>query len=209
MYRLHLRPEEPRFRYRRTRPFAIARFRTYAKRMLQNIVLKTVRMRRPPQQLPEDVEPFVEATMMHSVDRVLVQECMYVAAAWLKQYSVLPQPKGPQRLFRVLYGAAVLGESRVKMSVDLGIHYTTASDLVAQAQNKFLEYLGQYCQVCEEYELKDPLSGSAEQIASPLQQATRLLHVATAWAWPQRGSGVKGGKSIPIRKALLARASSC
>ncbi len=168
-----------RFLHHRSLPLASARFRTYLKRVLQNIVLEAVRKRRRrPQQLPEDLEPFVQETVTHSVDRALVRECLYVAAARLKQYSESARTKGRQRLFEVLYRAAVLGQSPGKMSVDLGIDRTTASDLLTQAQNKFLEYLRQYARVRDESELKHLLSGSAEQIAAALQQAAKLPHGA-------------------------------
>ncbi len=165
-----------RFLKHRELPLPSARFRTYLKQAIQNIVGETVRKnRRRPENLSaaqwSSIEPWVEQSVSWSLDRRWLTHCLVTAAVRLREQSLGAPTRGRRRLFKALYLSAVCEWSSQQIADQFGVDRTTVAHLLRTAQTEFMMLLQQVTGVYETEELHGLLSGSADQLQSALSKA--------------------------------------
>jgi len=156
-------------------PLRSARFRTYLKGVVRNLVLEAVRgIRRGPKQLDDQawqaLEPWIEESVTRSVDRRWVSNCLAEAAWQLKATSEKSRTRGRRRLFEILYLSTVEGRSAGQIAEGLGLGRTTISGLLSEARGRFVTLLGKITGITDLAELKDLLGHSAEDLEQALSR---------------------------------------
>lgn len=161
-----------RFLAHRAAGLPAARFRTYLKQVIQNLIRERLRaQRRQPKPLGDDLaqlEPWVEDSISVSVDRHWVAQSLVQAARQLEAESRRARTRGQQRLFQVLYLSAVQGYSAATIAADLGLDRTTVAELVTRARQRFVEILGQCTGITSRAELKSHVAAVPEALPRAL-----------------------------------------
>lgn len=162
-------------------PVRSARFRTYLKRVIQNLVLEHLRRaQKRPQQLDDRhwkaVEPWIEQSVTRSLGRRWLADCLAEAGWRLRSESAAARTRGRRRLFEILYLSTVEGLSPGKIARKYGLDRTTISALLRQSRGRFVALLGKIAGISQPAELKDLLADCVEE----LNQALRQVHAD----WP-------------------------
>ncbi|MCI0460529.1 MAG: sigma-70 family RNA polymerase sigma factor [Gemmataceae bacterium] len=168
-----------RFLRNRQRGLPSARFRTYLKKVIHNLVLEQLRQKqRQPRVTPADglPEPWVEDSISQSVDRSWVASCLVEAARQLQQESQTARTRGQRRLFVILSLSTVQGWSGTRIATKLGLDRSTVADLLAQARQRFVQILGQISGI----QSQDELLGHVAADPEALIQALALVSGAAA-----------------------------
>ncbi len=154
-------------------PLRSARFRTYLKRVILNLVLESSRgAQRRPVQLDDDawkaLEPWVEQSVGRTLEGQWVGDCLTEAAwqLWATCYSA--RTRGQRRLFEILYLSTVEGRSPDEIAEQFGVTRTTISGLLTEARGRFVYLLGRISGVTDRQDLKDLLADRVEQIKAAL-----------------------------------------
>ena len=154
--------------------FRSARFRTYLKRVIHNLVLEAVRrQRRQPKRLSDEslqgFEPWMERSISHLLDRQWTADCLKEAVSQLRAECDQASTRGQRRLFKVLYLATIEGRSAGEIAEQCGVHRTTIAELLGRARKRLIELLSQVTGIKDPAELTDLLSASAEDLNSALR----------------------------------------
>jgi DNA-directed RNA polymerase specialized sigma24 family protein len=162
-----------RFLKYRELPLVAARFHTFLKRVVRNVVLEAARKaRRRPQQLAhsqwEALEPLVEQSLTSSLDRIWVSDCLMAAAWRFKGESESAHTRGDRRLFDILYLSTVTEQSPGKIAVQYGVDRTTIAGLLRRARERFLVLLGRLVGTDDREELQNLLVGRTEDLRAAL-----------------------------------------
>ena len=157
-------------------PVPSARFRTYLKRTIRNLVLDAVRKayRRPQRQMVRELaaaEPWIEESITHSLDRRWVANCLLKAAFLLRTESRAARSRGKRRLFETLYLASVEHWPSERIARKFGLHRTTVSDLLSRARSRLAVLLRQTTGVTDSAELRELLAGNIDELRNALAQA--------------------------------------
>lgn len=151
-----------------------ARFRTYLKAVIRNLILEHVRrQRRCPAALADDaaVAALVDDSVDRSVDRPWLSGCLAQAIRELRAECAAARTRGQGRLYAVLHRATVDGWGADRIAVDLGLHRTTAADLLSRARRRFVELLGRATGVADAAELKRLVAAEPERLVEAFAAA--------------------------------------
>lgn len=161
-----------RFLAHRAAGLPSARFRTYLKKVIKNLIREHARnQRRQPQPVGDDpvlLEQWVEETIALSVDQRWVAQCLRQAARQLLVESRQARTRGQQRLFQVLHLSVVPGWTPARIAADLGLDRTTVAELLTRARQRFVRILGQLTGISNDAELKRHVASVAEALPQAL-----------------------------------------
>ncbi|MFO0803081.1 MAG: hypothetical protein U0791_08180 [Gemmataceae bacterium] len=120
-----------------------AKFRTYLKQVIGNLIREQSRANRR-QAKPQDpvaLEPAVEDSISKAVDRHWVAACLVDAAQRFHGECATARTKARQRQFELLYEATVRGATPADLARTLGLHRTTVTAELADARERFVAWL--------------------------------------------------------------------
>jgi len=176
--------EDPKFRanlpgrYLRYRemPLQSARFRTYLKRVIENLVLEAVRkaQRRPKQLRDQESDPhhpWIEESITGWLDRQAVSECLAKAALQFQTDCAAAGTRGRRRLFEILYLSTVEGQSPGMIAEKYGVDRSTVSGMLTEARGRFAAKLGQIAGISDTAELGELLADSMDELKNALMRA--------------------------------------
>jgi DNA-directed RNA polymerase specialized sigma24 family protein len=150
-----------------------ARFRTYLKRVVLNLVKEAARKaRRRPRQLDDRawkaLEPWVEQSVTRSLDGQWMTDCLTEAAWQLWATSYAARTRGQRRLFEILYLSAVGGQRAEAIARRYGVDRTTISGLLTEARGRFVFLLARISGITERQELKELLADRVDDLKAAL-----------------------------------------
>jgi DNA-directed RNA polymerase specialized sigma24 family protein len=150
-----------------------ARFRTYLKKVIQNLIWEQLRdKRRQPKVLASEemavLEPWVNDSVSSSVDRQWVNQCLDRAAEQLHFESRAASTRGRRRLFAILYQWMVKGQTAEAIALELGLDRTTVAELLIRSRHRFVEILGQITGIQSREELKRHVEGDPARLIESL-----------------------------------------
>ncbi len=202
-----------RFLKYRELPLLSARFRTFLKGVVRNLVYEAVRKaRRRPRQLTDSrwevLEPSLEESWASSLDRTWVSDCLATAAWRLRMECQSARTRGQKRLFDLLYLSTVKDQSPGKIAADYGVDRTTVAALLAAARKRFAILLGQLTGIDSAAELKKLLEGRTKDLTEALAVAhsSRLESAENRVEFPQEPDlGHRGSRGAGQRRQSSAR----
>lgn len=158
-------------------PLDTARFRTFLKKVIRNVVLESLRRaQKIPKPLDSEqfqaVEPWIEQSITRSLDRQWGVQCLAEAAWRLHHESAGARTRARRRLFEVLYLSTAQGRSPGWIAGEYDLDRTTVSGLLSQARARFLFHLQKVSGINDPAELGDLLSGAGRE----LKEALALVH---------------------------------
>jgi DNA-directed RNA polymerase specialized sigma24 family protein len=161
----------------RSSPLRSARFRTYLKRTIQNLVFEMVRRScRRPKQLQgvegDSLEPWIEQSVSSGLDRQWLKEAFFQAAVQFRTECEKARSRGKQRLFDILCLADVEGRSPGNIGQKFGVDRTTISGLLREARTRLVELVQKHTGVTESVELKKLLTTNFEELKNVLSRAS-------------------------------------
>lgn len=165
--------------YRQLRPDQAARFRTFLKRVIRNILLENQRrIRRLPRSLgavaeTEGLEPWVDDSVGESVERWWVGQCMAEAARRLAEEANQARTRGEKRLFEILRRAVVDGASPTTLATTMDLDRSTVSELLGRARHRFLAHLQAVSGIEDLAELKTRMAAAPETLLDAMTAAGR------------------------------------
>lgn len=165
--------------YRQLRPEQAARFRTFLKRVIRNILLENQRrIQRLPRSLAtvaetEGVEPWVDDSVGESVERWWVGQCMAEAARRLAEEADEARTRGEKRLFEIFRRAVVSGASPTTIAADLDLDRSTVSELLGRARRRFLFHLQAVSSISDLVELKARMAAAPEALLDAITAVGR------------------------------------
>jgi DNA-directed RNA polymerase specialized sigma24 family protein len=120
-----------------------ARFRTYLKAVILNVVREAVRQRskRPlalSEPLQSQFEPAVEAAVDQALDAQWFRECLVSAARQLRVESTHARTKARRRMFDVLYHTLVERTRQTALAEKLGVDRSTLSGILKLSRERFV-----------------------------------------------------------------------
>jgi DNA-directed RNA polymerase specialized sigma24 family protein len=154
-----------------------AKFRTFLKKVVQNLILEHLRQKkrgRPPTLDGSDgprLEPWAEDSISLSVDRRWVACCLEQAARQLHAESQAARTRGQRRLFLVLYLSMVKRWNAERMAQEFGLDRGTVADLVGRARERFVQIVGQVTGIRNREELLAHVKGEPEALIRALSAA--------------------------------------
>lgn len=154
-----------------------AKFRTFLKKVVQNLILEHLRQKRArPLALDGSdgprLEPWVEDSISLSVDRRWVACCLEQAARQLRAESEAARTRGQRRLFPVLYLSTVKRWKAERMAHEFGLDRSTVADLLSRARQRFVQILGQITGITDPEELKGHVEGESDALIRALSAAS-------------------------------------
>lgn len=190
-------------RYLRARGTAIgsAKFRTYLKGVIANVVLETLRRQRKGHQPPVDLEllvPAIEDSLTLSLDRRWWEDAVGLAAERLATDSRTATTKGTKRLFEVLRLTIVERLPADAIATRFEIDRTGVSRLLASARRQFILHLSALTAIKSEAELGRRLTATPDVLTAALVRAGRGAAAAA-----QAVGSVAGRRSAtakPVRR---------
>lgn len=161
-----------RFLDTRARGLATARFRTVLKKVIRNLLLEHLRLkRRDARPGPAVPEPWVEDSVSLSVDRHWLAHCLSRAACRLREQSAQARTRGEQRLYRVLYLTAVEAREQAAIAREMGVDRTTVAGLLGRVRRRFVRILGEVTGVDDAEELRGRVAAAPELFVAALAAA--------------------------------------
>lgn len=154
-------------------PLRSARFRTYLKRVILNLVREAARKaHRRPKQLDDQawkaIEPWMEQSVTRSLDRQWATGCLAEAAWQLWATSYAAPTRGRRRLFDILYLSTVRRQRPETIARKHGITRTTVSGLLTEARGRFVFLLSRITGITDRQELKELLADSIDELRGAL-----------------------------------------
>ena len=154
-------------------PLPTARFRTYLKTVIRNLIHEAVRTeRRQPGKIdsPHDMvlEPWIEDSLTRHLDRRWIVDCLTEAAWRVYRESESARTRGKARCFDVLYRSTVKGESPGLIAVEYQVDRSTISALLTEARGQFANCLRQVAGITDLDELGDMLTDMADELKAAL-----------------------------------------
>lgn len=160
----------------RTLPLRSARFRSYLKQTIRNLVTDALRKgRRRPGPLPlyelRDVEPWIDQSISRSLEGRWAAQSLAKAARQLRDESARARTAGRRRLFEILYFSAVRGYSAERIAQHFGVHRSTIADLLTKSRTRLVVLLEEITGITESSELKELLAGHVDELRIALIEA--------------------------------------
>lgn len=158
----------------RRSPMKSAKFRTYLKRTIGNLVLEIVRQNRRQlktvsQQTPAELlEPWVEESVSQLIDRQWFIEGLEEACRALQAESEAARTKGRQRMFDVLYLTTVNGWSAERIAQQFQVHRSTIAGLLREVRVRLLALLRTTLDVKDGKTLEAMILGNLGELRSVL-----------------------------------------
>jgi DNA-directed RNA polymerase specialized sigma24 family protein len=150
-----------------------AKFRTYLKQVIGNLIREQSRAnrRQAKSQDPAALEPAVEDSISKAVDRHWVAACLFDAAARFHGECAAARTKARQRQFDLLYEATVRGATPADLARTLGLHRTTVTAELGEARERFVARLAKLSGIADRDELKRLVAADPEQLFDALKRA--------------------------------------
>ena len=167
-----------RYLARKQLGMASARFRTYLKRVIGNLIEEHARKAKrqiQAQPLPGAVEPATEDSVSSVVDLHWVAACLTDAAQQFRAECESARTRGHQRHFELLYLATAKGLSPPAIAERLGLHRSTVSVDLAAARERFVALLGELSGIADREELKGHVASDPARLFAALEEAHRVL----------------------------------
>lgn len=159
-------------------PMKSARFRTFLKRVIQNLILESIRSRnRQPRSLDStqgDNIPesrWIGDSISYTLERRWVVQCLDEAAFQFNLACRRAMTKGRKRLFDVLYLSAVEARPHGEIARTLGLDRTTVTELVQLARLEYVKTLRVVTGVRDIAELRKLLRNAGEALSDALVRA--------------------------------------
>jgi len=154
-----------------------ARFRTYLKRAIGNLVVEFLRRKqRDPRPVGEEtfegIEPWIEESISVSLDRRWAVDCLEEAARQLRVESDRARTRAERRLFGILCLATVEGMSPEQIADHYQLNRSTISPLLKKARARFVELL-QEATGCDLPELRGLLGRHVEDLKRTLSRVRK------------------------------------
>jgi DNA-directed RNA polymerase specialized sigma24 family protein len=167
-----------------------ARFRTYLKQVICNLIAEQVRRTKrakpaDPNRLPPP-EQAVEDSVSTCLDRRWVLDCLPAAARQFRVESEGARTKARQRWFELLYLATVRGLSAAAIAGRLGLHRTTVVTDLAAARARFVALLGELSGVSSPAELKAHVAADPTRLFAALELVRGQAAAGISAARPER-----------------------
>lgn len=163
-----------RFLARKQLGIPSAKFRTYLKQVIGNLVKEQARRSRRltrVKELSATIDPVIEDSIASVVDRYWVAACLFDAARQFQSECRSARTKGRQRLFEILYLATVLGLTPTDIAGRLGLHRTTVTVELAEARDRFVALLGALSGIADREELKRHVAADPSRLIDALEKA--------------------------------------
>lgn len=150
-----------------------AKFRTYLKQVIGNLIREQSRAnrRQAKSQAPAELEPAIEDSIAKSVDRHWVAACLFDAAQRFHAECAAARTKARQRQFELLYEATVNGATPAEIAKKLGLHRTTVTAELGEARERFVAWLAKLSGITDRDELKRLVAADPEQLFDALKRA--------------------------------------
>jgi DNA-directed RNA polymerase specialized sigma24 family protein len=160
----------------RNQPLGSARFRTYLKATIRNLIREAARKSRrsPANVSPTDWqlhEPYVVDTVTQWIERQWLHDAAHEAARRFRAECRAARTRGKRRLFELLYLVRVRECSPDALAKAFGLDASTVSALLRQAQGRFGQWLQQTTGIQDDAELLRLLSGQSQLLRDSLAQA--------------------------------------
>ena len=165
-----------RYLVARQLPMKSARFRTYLKQVIRNLILECLRDRpRQPKSLesPEhaELQPAIYDSVSHSLERRWIAESLREAALELKLESQQARTRGKRRMFQVVYHSIVEGRTSVEIAEHFGLDRSTISELLTLGRAKFVKLLKLITGLTNLEELKRTVADAPEALRDAFVEA--------------------------------------
>ena len=152
-----------------------ARFRTYLKITVVNLVREHLRWqrRRRERQAPmewDELIPAIEQSITLSLDRQRVAAAILQAASDLRDESRSATTKAHRRQYAVLQATIAFGQSPEEIATGLGLSRSTVTGIMTAARARFIEILRARTGMPGRSELKQMLHHHAADLVSAFQQ---------------------------------------
>lgn len=151
-----------------------ARFRTYLKRVIANLIeeyARRVEREVQSKDLGAVADPTVESSVSSAVDRHWVGVCLVDAAREFRAECAATRTRGRRRRFELLYLATVRGLSPAAIAEQLGLHRTTVSGELAEARERFVGLLAELSGIADREELKRQVAADPARLFDALERA--------------------------------------
>jgi len=150
-----------------------AKFRTYLKQVIGNLIREQSRAnrRQAKSQDPAALEPAVEDSIAKAVDRHWVAACLVDAAQRFREECAAARTKARQRQFELLYESTVLGATPADLARKLGLHRTTITAELGEARERFVAILSKLAGIADRDELKRLVAADPGQLFEALKRA--------------------------------------
>jgi DNA-directed RNA polymerase specialized sigma24 family protein len=160
----------------RSSPLRSARFRTYLKHTIQNLVFEMLRRScRRPKQLQgvqeNALEPWIEQSVSSGLDRPWLKDVFYQAAVQFRTECEKARSRGKRRLFEILYLADGEDCSSSEIGHRLALDRTTVSGLLRDARTRLVAIVQEHTGVTESAELKKLLTTNFKEFKIALSRA--------------------------------------
>ena len=160
-------------------PLRVAKFRTFLKATIRNLVLEMLRQRRrEPRSLEEPslerAEPWIEQSITLGVDRAWYAECVEAAVTQLRDECAQASTKGSRRLLDLLYLTVVERRSTEEIAQCFSVDRTTVAHLLKQARVRLVTLLAAITGTTEPDELKTLVKKSIDDLKRVLTRLSPL-----------------------------------
>lgn len=165
-----------RYLARKTGGVASARFRTFLKQVIANLIKEHVRHNRRAarsQDLSAAPDPAVEDSVSSSVDRQWVAMCLADAARAFRAECAAARTRARRRRFELLYLATAKGLAPAAIGDRLGLHRTTVAAELAEARERFVGLLAGVSGIADRAELKRHVAADPARLFDALERAHR------------------------------------
>ncbi len=153
-----------------------AKFRTFLKCVIRNLVLERVRQRqRWPQSLAAEgcrkIETWLEETVSEAIDRQWLADCLLLAARHLREESARARTRGKRRMFDLLYRSITLRQSAAAIAREYGVDRSVIAEMLPLARQRFLMLLSQVTEIDGVDELQRQVASVPETLLDAFEQA--------------------------------------
>jgi RNA polymerase sigma factor (sigma-70 family) len=157
-------------------PLNSARFRTYLKDVIKNLVFESLRKaRHQPRQLSESeqdsLKPRIEDSISLSVDRCFLSGAFQCAATRFRRECAAATTRARRRLFEILYMVEVEGRSISAVARKYGLDRSTISSLLKDSRARLAFLLRECTGVDDPAELKALVARNMEELTAALSEA--------------------------------------
>jgi DNA-directed RNA polymerase specialized sigma24 family protein len=154
-------------------PLPTARFRTYLKTVIRNLIRKVVRTeRRQPRKLDTHhrivLEPWIEESLTCYLDRQWIIDCLTEVVWQVHRESTSAHTRGKARWFGVLYRSTVKGESPRVTALEYQVDRSTISASLTEARGRFVDCLREVAGITNLDELGDLLADMVDELKTAL-----------------------------------------
>jgi DNA-directed RNA polymerase specialized sigma24 family protein len=153
-----------------------ARFRTYLKQVIQNLLHEYLRgKRRLPATADSDelsaLQACVEESVLVSLDRQWVSGCLGRVARKFRDECASTRLKGQRRLFQIFFLASVRGWNTDRIAAEFRVDASTIRGALIQARQRFVQMLSEETGISSRDELKKHVAANPTELLKALAEA--------------------------------------